>query len=287
LPTSRVKGIFVEKPLTLSLADLDRLVELQETNPSVSVQVNYKRNFDPTYDSIIDFTRRSTLETGLGILQGIQAIYGGGVLAVLPHLTGFIDPLFERAVSVSGVFSPNKNMSNKDDPNVDGTIVYEFPEQDKQVSVSILGMGRNVDSTNMFPYFWEQNIIGSRGIIEIREEHGWTIEYREMRPSRIHKGEPITLPYRTGYVPSEIETHQPMEMIYNGLDNLVDSIEGKAQLKAGIHLARRAEEIAHALRQSANQGGQIVSLPLEDRSSGFKTIVAGGAHIRSLVERND
>jgi predicted dehydrogenase len=280
LPNNNVKGLFVEKPLALSLKELDELAELQESSQT-PVEVNYKRNFGRTYDTAMDFI----LNGGIGRLQGIQATYNGGILAVLPHLPAFLTRLFpDGAKKVSGVFSPTPNLSNAKDPNVNGTITYSFAAQGRDVDVQVMAMGRCGKEESGNVYFWDQVFIGSEGTIRIGEERGGTVEYWKSEESRIHgPSQGIRQQYYTNRVPLEIDTRHNMEMESNGIQNLVDVIEDRGQVKAGLALARDAEEISYALRESAMQDGVTVHLPLQNRDLSFDSVVAGGDHLRKLT----
>ncbi len=278
-----VRGIFVEKPLALSVRSLDRLAEL-ELGTTTKIQVNYLRNYDAFHDDILRFVK----EGGLGKLQIVRFLYNGGVKAVFPHATAFLmNGLFDKAVSVSGVHSPIENISTKHDPNIDGTIRFGFDCLDKRfyideqgvytprnVTASFNATGRGKDENNI--YLYEIEFTGSEGRLTILH-NGWDVRYEKMAPTELFNVG-SRMPYDIHSMPVQLRSHMPMrEPLVDGLTHLIESIEEDKPTRCNLRFTRDVEEISHALALSAEHNGQTYKLPLEgeDRNHAFKEALAG------------
>ncbi len=272
-----VKGIYCEKPLSLSLPEADELVKI-EANSKTKMQVNYLRNFETFHRATLQYIR----EGGIGNLQAVRTTYNGGVLAVFPHTPALLSLLFDKAISVSGVYSPITNISTKDDPNIDGVIRCHFAPQNRDVSVQLVATGRGKDENNT--YIYELEFTGSKARITIKE-NGFSMRYEEMQKSRIFSGFE-THPYDTARIPVELKNDRQREFMDDGLTMLIEAIEQDKPTDCSLACARNAEEIAHALAISAAQEGKTVNLPLEDREHSFKDARAGVDLLKSQAKQH-
>lgn len=269
----QLKGVYCEKPLALSLAEADEMAEIEQQSKT-KFQVNYLRNYESFHRATMKFIRKG----GIGNLQAVRTTYNGGIMAVFPHTTALLSKLFDkRAESVHGVFSPIENISSKYDPNIDGSILYHFAPQNRDVSVQLTPTGRGQHENNM--YIYELEFIGSKARISIIE-NGFRVRYEEMRPSRILPSTGITHPYETEYVPLALKNESPRKFMIEGIQSLINSIKQGTQTECSFACARDAEEIAHALAISAEQNGKIIELPLKDRKHAFKEARAGIAVLK-------
>lgn len=258
-----IKGVYCEKPMTLSLAEADELAKI-ESKSGLKIQVNYLRNFDTHHLAVLDFIR----DGGLGDLLIARVLYKGGVLAVAPHAFALLNLLFRKPTAVFGVYSPLFNTRCLDDPNIDGVVEYDF--QGRQVNVSVTATGRGELENNT--YLFEFEFTGTDGRITILG-NGWRVRYEEMRPNR-STGSGTLHPYETARVPFELKADAPREFMIEGMQRLIHAIENDAPTTCGASTARDAEEVAHALDISVAEGG-AVELPLTDRTHAFKNAVAG------------
>lgn len=265
-----LKGIYCEKPLSLSLAGLDELSEL-EKRTNTKIQVNYLRNYDIFHNSVLDFVRQG----GIGNLQLVRILYNGGVNAVFPHATALLGKLFNRAIEVSGVYSPIKNITTEHDPNIDGSILFRFEPQNRNVTAQLAATGRGKTENNT--YYFEIELTGSEKRLSILH-NGWTLRSEEIRDSHVFGGSArIRWPYETSYIPPLIRNDVPREFMIYGLSSLIDAIENNTPTLCNINLSRNAEEISHALAISAENQGKIIKLPLEGdyRNHRFEESLAG------------
>ncbi len=262
-----VRGVYCEKPMTLSLVDADKLVMLERSS-LIKIQVNYLRNHDEHHSAVVDFIRSG----GIGELLTVRALYKGGVLAVLPHTTALLHSLFDKAISVSGVYSPLLNTRCLEDPNIDGVVRYFFAPQNREINVQVTATGRGELENNT--YLYEFEFTGTKGRITILE-NGWRTRYEVMESSRVFGSLGGLMPYDSARIPLELKSDSSREFMVAGLENLMDAIENGCSTSCSASCARDAEEIAHALAISAAQRGKIVELPLIDRDHAFADAKAG------------
>lgn len=82
----RVPMVWLEKPPTLSLADLDALIDAQHSGPT-TVAVNYMRRYSPTYRRLAQICREGILGRPLAL----QVLYSRGLETNGSH---FLDVMF-------------------------------------------------------------------------------------------------------------------------------------------------------------------------------------------------
>lgn len=260
-----IRGVYCEKPLTLSLAEADGLVSIEKESP-VKIQVNYLRNFDTCHLAILDYIRKG----GIGELLEARVLYKGGVCAVAPHAFALLHLLFGKPLEVYGCYSPIINTRCPEDPNIDGIVRYHFPTQKRDVNVSVMATGRGDIKNDT--YIFELEFTGTEARI-LSLDLGFKIRYEKMEPSRIFIGE--TAPYYTERIPFELRDNAPREFFLEGLQRLIDAIECATVTNNGsVELSRDAEEVAHALAISAKEG-KVTLLPIVNRDHTFSKVVAG------------
>ena len=268
-----LRGVYVDKPLALNLAEADEIAQLEETS-GIKLQVNYLRNFDPCHNAILDYIRRGDL----GTLLTVRCLYKGGVIGVGPHSIALLNKLFGMPKWVSAVASPILNTRAPADPNVDATLRYHFAEQGHDINVSLVATGKGdfPNSTYLFGF----EFIGTKGIIKI-EENGWRVVFERMEESRIFGSLGETMPYRTDTVPLALKADAPREFMLDGLADLVDALDNDRQPVCSAVPSCGAEEVAHALKLSADAAGASVALPLADRNHAFAGSVTGMQVLRT------
>lgn len=267
-----IRGIYCEKPLTLSLENADQLACIEATS-STKVQVNYLRNFDTFHLAALEYIRNG----GIGELLTVRVLYKGGVIAVAPHAFALLHLLFGKPKEVSGYYSPLINTRCPDDPNVDGVARYFFSPQEREVNVSVTATGRGNIENNT--YLFEFEFTGTKARISILE-NGFRARYEKMELSRGFESIGEMMPYCTERVPFELRDNAPREFFLEGLDRLIRAIENDTPTNCSIAIARDAEEVAHAFAISARERKPI-TLPISERTHAFKNMVAGVKHLRN------
>ena len=262
-----LRGVYVDKPLALNLAEADEIVRL-EASSGIKIQTNYLRNFDKCHNAVLEYIRRGEL----GTLITVRCLYKGGVIGVAPHAVAFLNKLFGMPKWVSAVSSPIMNTRAPADPNVDAILRYHFAEQGRDVNVSLVSTGKGdfPNSTYLFGF----EFLGTKGIIKI-EEHGWRLVYERMEPSRVFGSIGETVSYRTDNIPPALMADAPRQFMLEGLSDLVSALDGNRLPICNAVVSRNAEEVAHALGLSADGYGLWVELPLVDRNHTFASSVTG------------
>ena len=116
---NNVKGIIIEKPISDTLNNAKKIIQLCERN-NIILAVNHQRRFDPFYHRVALLIKNSEL----GKIQHVNVLYGGGIANTGSHIFDILRLFFGEAVSVFAKLSNNKS-TNKFDPNVDSTIEFK------------------------------------------------------------------------------------------------------------------------------------------------------------------
>ncbi len=269
-----IRAVYCDKPLSLSLAEADRLVEIANRD-RLLVQVNYLRNFDTCHRNIVEYIKAGKL----GTLLYCRALYKGGVMAVAPHTFALLAMLFGKPLWVSGTYSSLINGRAPDDPNINGTLRYAFGPDKWPVDVSLTATGRGLrpDGSDLKnnTYVYEFEFTGTEGRLSILES-GTRVRLEEMRPGRIFGPLGETMPYDTAYVPSALQPEAFPSYITEAFGHLLDALDNGTQSAVSAALARDAEEVSHALVVSAMEDGATMRFPLIERHTHvFKQARAG------------
>jgi predicted dehydrogenase len=108
-----VKGIFLEKPISNSLINAKRIIQVCEKE-NIVLEIDHQRRFNPFYHSI----KRHLLNNEIGDIQLVNVNYGAGIANTGSHLFDIIRLFFGEVLSVKGQFSTNFS-NDKLDPNLD------------------------------------------------------------------------------------------------------------------------------------------------------------------------
>ena len=115
---SGVKGIIIEKPITNSLEDAKKIIEICEKK-KIKLAVNHQRRFQMSYHKIAKLVKNNKFHP----IQHVNIIYAGGIANTGSHLFDLLRLLFGEVKQISGKFSKNISQ-NKEDPNIDLTINF-------------------------------------------------------------------------------------------------------------------------------------------------------------------
>lgn len=234
-----VKAIFCEKPIADSLSAADEMVALCAER-GVILLVDHMRRFDPFHQEIAAYLRRGAL----GRIQQVTCYYTAGLANTGTHVFDLLRFYFGEVLWVQGMLSPNRS-PNPLDPNVDGWLWFEG------------GFPTVVQACDVSDYLiLEVHILGSEGrlrvvssgfdlLFEAAGESPRFSGYRELRPAA-----------------APVDANRSHEFMLQGVRHLLDCLQtGGAPLCAGVD-GRRALEIVCALRESAEEQGKRIALPL-------------------------
>lgn len=115
---NRVKAVIVEKPISDSLTNARKIIQICKKN-NVILGVNHQRRFDPFYHSLAKFIRKKMKK-----IQNSRVIYGGGITNTGSHLFDVLRLFFGEPSSIQAYPSQNKSHNPKD-PNLDAIVDFK------------------------------------------------------------------------------------------------------------------------------------------------------------------
>jgi predicted dehydrogenase len=117
--TNNVKAIFLEKPISNSLVNAKKIIEICKTN-NIKLAIDHQRRFNPFYQLIRGFLEQKKL----GEIQFVNVYYGSGIANTGSHLFDVLRLFFDEIVSIKSQ-STKINTINPTDPNIDATIKFQ------------------------------------------------------------------------------------------------------------------------------------------------------------------
>lgn len=236
------KAIWAEKPLSISLAEADAIVETCRKH-GVTIAVNCARRYNPYFSRT-----REMIEAGdLGDILQITAYAQCGLSHNGSHAIDTIRYLAGGAVTwVFGDMESDAKAATDDDLMGNGYLAF-----DNGVRAYLRGLNTGVAS-------WEFDVIGTKGRVRL-VANTTDVEWHQNLP-----GGP-----RGRGIPARAPFPQPARPKGQGLillDDLLDAIEHKRPPRCSGDDARAALEIAIALRESHRKGGVRIALPVADRA---------------------
>lgn len=232
----KVKGILLEKPISNSLSNAKKIINICKKN-KIILGINHQRRFDPGYYFIQNLLKKNSL----GEIQTINLYYGRGIANTGSHFFDLIRLLFGEVKSVNSVLSKNKSI-NPSDPNVDVTL---------NLQKNLICNFQSLDAK----YFTmaELDIIGLKGRIKIDFVS--------------NQGTLFCLP-KNNFLDSKILVRSPNftklhpSPIIFSIDNILDCIiNNKTPLCTGLDGYKSLELIIASL--SSSKKHKILKLPLK------------------------
>ena len=257
-----VKAIWAEKPITLSLAEADTVIDLS-TRKGVVIAVNCSRRHSP----FLSEARRMVQDGELGEILQITAYAecyishnGSHAIDTMRYLVGGGDVEW-----VFGEMESDEKAAADEDLMGNGYLAFDS---------GVRGFLRAMP-TGIAP--WEFDVIGTEGRVRSLSNGAETQYYRWVPGGLRDEGLPARAPFP---LPTSIQG--------TGLSviaDLVDAIETGSPPRCSAEDGRKALEIAIALRESHRQGGRRVDLPLADRSLQILSVEIGGDAVPARVRR--
>ena len=234
---SGVKGIFLEKPISDSINDAKKIIEICKRN-KIKLQINHQRRFHPIYLKI----KKVLDEKKIGEIQFINVYYGAGIANTGSHMFDLLRMLFGEIKYVKSKYSKNKSQ-NKNDPNLDMTIEF-FNSITCQIN--------SLDYTNYAIFNME--IYGMKGVLKIDLIKNEGKLLKISNKSNVYK----ILEKEIIIAAKIFET--PIQM---GLRNIINSIKLDKKIQSNGNDGIKSLEIIIAAMKSAKQKKQI-TLPLSN-----------------------
>ena len=256
-----VKAIWAEKPITLSLAQADAVIDLSTRN-GVVIAVNCSRRHSP----FLTEARRMVLDGELGEILQITAYAECYISHNGSHAIDTIRYLVGGDVEwVFGEMESDEQAAADEDLRGNGYLAF-----DNGVRCFLRAM-----PTGIAP--WEFDVIGTEGRVRSLANGAETQYYSWVQGGLRDEGLPARAPFP---LPTSIQG--------TGLSiiaDLVKAIETGSDPRCSAEDGRKALEIAIALRESHRRGGRRVDLPLADRSLQILSVEIGGDAVPARVRR--
>ncbi|MBI2193049.1 MAG: Gfo/Idh/MocA family oxidoreductase [Planctomycetes bacterium] len=235
---SGVKAIWAEKPISISLAEADAMVEACRAH-GVALAVNCARRWNPFFS-----VTRGLIDQGeLGNVLQVTAYGSCGLSHNGSHLLDLVRFLAGGEVQwVFGEMASEEAAAGDQDLQGNGYLAFDN-------GVRALARGTPCGAAE-----WEFDVIGSRGRIRAMDNAGH-FEWTQLEEGK-RRG-PVQRPFP---FPPRIEG-----MGLTIIRDLAAAIETGRKPKCSGEDGRAALEIAIALRESHRRGGARVNLPLADR----------------------
>jgi len=233
-----VKGMWIEKPISISLAEADDMVETCRKN-RVALAVNCARRWSPFFS-----TARDLIDEGeIGQALQVTAYGSCGLSHNGSHLIDTVCYFAGGKVTwVFGEMASDEAAARNDDLQGNGYLVF-----DNGVRAYVRGMSCGAAE-------WEFEVLGTEGTI--RSHNGgreFQLRQKDEGRRRATALKPFPLPAR------------PEGTGLTILRDLAQAIETGSQPRCSGEDGRAALEIAIAMRESHRRGGVRVELPLADR----------------------
>lgn len=235
-----VKAVFCEKPISISLEQADRMVNIARDH-GMALFINHRRRWDDLYNKLRDYIHQGSL----GAIQQVSCYYNAGVANTGCHLFDALRMLLGEARRVTAWYRDDASVK---DPDMDGYLVFE-----NNVPVCVQSLA--VKNYAVF----ELDIYGTLGRIRI-ESNGFQLSYWKKHGSKRYKGL------------SELALQKPPidlcgpAMFRNAVKNIVDCLDGKVKPQCSSEDGMKALEIITAFHLSAQSGNKTVELPLKNRA---------------------
>ena len=259
---SGVKAIWSEKPLAMSLAEADSMVQTCADN-SVAIAVNCARRYNPHYA----MARRLLDEGQIGDL-----------LQITHYASCFLSHNGSHAIDTMRYY-------------VDGETQWVFGEMESDEAAAgdndLAGNGYLAFEGGVRGYLramstgsavsWNLELIGSEGTMRLLHS-GVECELTKTASSPVG-GRP-----GSSRLPFPSPTHiQGMGLTI--MDDLVEAVAESREPRCSGRDGLAALEIAMALRESHRRGGVRVDLPLEDRSLSMPSVETQGDDTPARIRR--
>lgn len=239
---SSVKAIWAEKPISLSLAEADEMVETCQAE-GVAMAINCARRWNPFFSEARKLIDEGEIGDVLQVTVYAQcglSHNGSHAIDILRYMAG------GNVEWVFGEMQSDAAAAGEGDLQGNGYLVFDN------------GVRAYLRSTSCGAAPWEVDVIGTTGRIR-SVNNAETFELIRMVPGgRRGRGVPARCPFPW-----------PVRMQGMGLtivDDLINAIENGGSPKCSGEDGREALEVAVALRESHRRGCVKVELPIEDRS---------------------
>ena len=234
MAASHVELIFCEKPLALSLTDVERAGGICQVQ-NCKLAVNLFRQFDPSHQEMSSLVH----EGAFGRVQSVHCYYGKGLLNIGSHLIGVLVDMLGEPTTVQALASVSSSDYHED--SID--FFAEFPH-------GVRCVAQAVD----FSHFrlFELDLVAEKGRSIISDE-GLRIRRYRVAPNRAE----------TGY--NELREMRPAptatvgKALYWAVDELVHSLDEDREPRSSVAFYAKVQRVLDSLKESSSRGGRRIT----------------------------
>ena len=232
-----IKGIFLEKPISNSLNDAKKIIDICKKN-NVKLQIDHQRRFSRFYHTVKQMINNKKF----GDIKQINTYYGNGIINTGSHLMDLICFLVGDFYWIEGKKS-RISCSLKNDLNIDGNFFLKNG-----------GFG-TIQATDYEKFrILEIDVIGEKGRMVIDLAKTTARFYQiEIKKNNLVYNE---------LVEKRITNNDKKEEIVSGLENLILSLEKNIEVYCKGEDGYKSLEICIAFLKSSKKDGKRLKIPL-------------------------
>jgi len=272
-----VKAVICEKPMGLTLAECDRMIDACERNGTL-LQMNHNRRWNPEWALGLQLLK----DGAIGELKHILCYLDGGKPApwwrsenegpLLHDFTHYFDMMDMFAGEVEWVCGIAEQRMRP-------WAMEDFGAAFVKYKSGVTGMMHSAELTNYTDTDFQ--LRGDNGVIHLAWE-----KVRLMQPVK-DDYEPETGFQWSSLQEVEVDHPPPASTYVLALEELVAALEGKGDLRSDGRVGRRSLELVIAIYQSQLAGNQPVHLPLEDRDTAVQALRDAGQFTDRTAEEGE
>ena len=263
------RAIICEKPMALSLAECDRMIQVCDHH-GVLLQINHNRRWHAQWCRALELTR----EGAIGDLFQMVCYFDGGkpdpswrsdnegpLLHDFTHYFDMMDAFGGEVEWLCGMAEQRQRP----------WAIEDFAAAFMKYRNGVTGL---VHAAELSDYTdTDFQLRGSNGTITMAWD---TLRLSESVPGDY---EPASGFQWSALQRHEIDCPRPVSTYVVALEELVAAMEGNGELRSDGIVGRRSLELVMAVYQSQLRGNQPVRLPLDDRESGVEALRDAGEFV--------
>ena len=231
-----VKAIFLEKPMSNSLTNAQKIIQICKKH-KIKLAVDHQRRFNPFYQSIRKFLEQKKL----GTIQLVNVYYGSGIANTGSHIFDVLRLFFGEVFSIQSQLL-KKNTINPSDPNFD--LIIKFANG---IICQLYALDYNSYA------ILEMDILGTQGRIKL-DLVSDQVQYFKTSQGLVYKS----------LIESKLVLKKPKKFpIQLAIQNITDSIDSSREPHCTGYDGYKSLELIIATTISAKQGKEI-TLPLKN-----------------------
>ncbi len=270
-----VKGIVCEKPMGLTLAECDRMVDTCDRTGTL-LQMNHNRRWHPEWSLALQLVR----DGAIGELRHILCYWDGGKPAPCwrSENEGPMLHDFTHHFDMMDMFAGEAEwLCGMAEQRLRPWAVEDFAAAFMKFRSGVTGAVHSAELTGYTDTGFQ--LRGHSGAIDMAGEK---VRLLQAVPDDY---EPDSGFQWSALEEAEVEHPPPASTYVLALEELAAALEGNGELRSDGRTGRRSLELVMAVYQSQLAGNQPVTLPLADRDTAVQALRDAGAFVEKPVAR--